>query len=437
MRTLGRRSLVVSAALLACGCELVAGLFGDRTLAAVPAAAGAAGSAAQSEAGRASVAGGAAGRHSGGRGGAAGRAGPAVGGAAGSNAVAPGGAPSTGGGGGTLDNDAGQGGAGAGGDPGASGGDRGTLEPWPPTAPLSCTDADTCNDESACRTLFVPGGSFPLGRGDGADQYSGNADEQPEHTTNVSPFWLDKYEVTVGRFRHFVDSYDGPPAKGAGAHPRIGGSGWKEEFNASLPADRDAMKMSMLMRDSHCNDNFRTWTPAVGTGECLPINCIDWYTAFAFCIWDGGRLPTEAEWEFAAAGGKENRLFPWGSAPPTTQLAVFGCAASGDTSCTPADIRPVGSTSTDGYGRYGHADLAGSMIERTRDVMDPSFYELTLGTRDIANLILDTDLVDGVARGGGYISDPSSLRSAMRDKVYRSSRWDGVGWRCARNTVEP
>jgi sulfatase modifying factor 1 len=437
VKTLGRRTLVVSAALIASGCELVGGLFGERTLTPVSSAAAAGGTAGQAEAGGATTTRGGAGHPVGGRGGAPdGASGErSDGGGPGGTVLGAGASPA--GSGGTGRNEAGAAGAGAGGDAGANGGETGAIEPWPPSTAVSCTDTDICSDESPCRTLFVPGGSFLMGRGDGTDQYSGNADEQPEHAMSVSPFWLDKYEVTVGRFRHFVDSYDGPPTKGAGAHPRVGGSGWKEEFNANLPPDHDTLKLSMLMRDSHCNDNFRTWTPAVGTGECLPINCIDWYAAFAFCIWDGGRLPTEAEWEFAAAGGQENRLFPWGSEAPTQALAVFGCAASGDISCTPGDIRPVGSTSTDGYGRYGHADLAGSMIERTRDVMDPSFYELSLGNRDIANLVLDTDLVDGVARGGGYLSEASNLRSAVRDKVYRSSRWDGVGFRCARDPVKP
>src|SRR5208337_5658772 len=70
-----------------------------------------------------------------------------------------------------------------------------------------------------------------------------------------------------------------------------------------------------------------TWTSAPGTQETLPINCVNWYAAYAFCIWDGGFLPREAEWEYAAAGGSEQREYPWGSAAPgtTNQYAIYGC----------------------------------------------------------------------------------------------------------------
>ncbi|HEY3498857.1 MAG TPA: formylglycine-generating enzyme family protein, partial [Polyangiaceae bacterium] len=340
---------------------------------------------------------------------------------------------------------AGADGAGEGGSEGGSagaagsevGGEGGTFEPDPPPPPVSCDELDLCGTDSPCTTLYVPGGAVRVGRSEsGSDAYiAGHEAEQPEHVVRVSPFWLDKYEVTVGRFRRFVDAYDDLQLKaGMGNHPNRESSGWKDEFFQYLPADRNALKTLMISRDEKCNENFRTWTPAAGANECLPVNCIDWYVSYAFCIWDGGRLPSDAEWEFAAAGGDENRLFPWGSDDPDDPLAVFRCTATGDSTCVPSDIRSVGSTTSDGYGRFGHADLAGSMMERTRDVMDSNYYNLEASRgEDIVNLSFDSTLVYGAGRGGSFVSNGSELRAASREQVFRTSRWDGVGVRCARN----
>ena len=89
-----------------------------------------------------------------------------------------------------------------------------------------------------------------------------------------------------------------------------------------------------------------TWTDAPGDNEQLPMNCVGFYEAFAFCLWDGGRLPTEAEWESVAAGGEENRLYPWGSTAPGADAmhAVHGCYYDGVDTCDGlVDIAPVGS----------------------------------------------------------------------------------------------
>ncbi len=108
---------------------------------------------------------------------------------------------------------------------------------------------------------------------------------------------------------------------------------------------------------------FRTWTDEPAGNEAAPINCASWYLAFAFCAWDEGRLPTEAEWNYAAVGGNEQRAYPWGDEAPSQELAVYGC----DTTMTVCPIPSVGSKSPAGDGKWGQADLAGSLFEWVLD----------------------------------------------------------------------
>jgi formylglycine-generating enzyme required for sulfatase activity len=181
------------------------------------------------------------------------------------------------------------------------------------------------------------------------------------YPATVSDFHLDKYEVTVGRFRQFVDAGMGtqtsPPKAGAGSHPLISGSGWNPQWNASLSANTAALKAAMTC-------NYPTWTDTSGSNENRPINCLDWFTASAFCAWDGGRLVTEAEWNYAAAGGSEQRVYPWSNPPTSTTIDSSYAAYCGD-SCGRA--QNVGAKSPKGDGKWGQADLAGNVWEWTLD----------------------------------------------------------------------
>jgi formylglycine-generating enzyme required for sulfatase activity len=243
----------------------------------------------------------------------------------------------------------------------------------------------------------------------------------------VADFYLDKYEITVGRFRAFVNAGMGtqanPPAPGAGAHPLITGSGWDSWWNSYLPADTPGLKAAMK-----CDSAYQTWTDTAGSNESQPQNCLDWYTAFAFCAWDGGRLPTEAEWNYAASGGSEQRYYPW-SSPPTSTTIDDSFAVYCGGSCN--SIQKVGSRSPKGDGKWGQADLAGNLVEWTLDWCWESYptpcdncAALTspLGSANLGRVVL----------GGGDNSSTSNLRSAERAVDAPGIRGSGFGVRCAR-----
>ncbi len=253
---------------------------------------------------------------------------------------------------------------------------------------------------------------------EGADAFGccGYEQELPEHDVTLSPFSLDKYEVTVGRFRRFVDSYEGPPAFNAGVHPHIEFSGWRSDWNAEMPVDKAALAAAL-----DC-DPTATWTLDPLNGENRPINCVSWYVAFAFCAWDGGRLPTEAEYEYAAAGGDENRRYPWGSTMNYIDpIAVYNLTAT--------EPMPVGSTPL-GKGRWEHEDLGGNVAEWVLDTDDLTWYAGDGNTcNDCANL------ADGVlkgCRGGNWAYDEGYMRSAMRVASAAQNNRQEIGLRCAR-----
>lgn len=286
--------------------------------------------------------------------------------------------------------------------------------------PRSCSGAgELCNGESCCRAPHVQGGAFIMGAMDGtADWIKVSA---PAHVATVSSFYLDKYEVTVGRFRKFVESGNWVPAAGAGRHPRIAGSGWDPAWDSSLPKTLEAWQTELGSIGAES-----AWLHG---SDRHPMNHVSWYMAFAFCAWDGGRLPTEAEWEYAAAGGAANRLYPWGrDVPtwnyPTYDYAIFACESAVE--C----LLPVGAKPR-GYSRWGHADLAGSVPEWVLDRYRYNWYAI----------------------GGHTCTDcaclsPENWERVYRDAFHRNSkeflmtmarRWEfpdlarGVGVRCARD----
>lgn len=293
----------------------------------------------------------------------------------------------------------------------------------------SCTQLPkTCgptNNEDCCTSLQIPGGTYFRGYDLGGDgQYSSMASP-----ATLSAFRLDKYEVTVARYRAFVLSGRGtqqqPPAVNAGAHPRIANSGWLEEWNTSLPMNATA-QISALK----CDVATQTWTDAAGANERRPINCITWFDAMAFCAWDGGFVPTEAEWNYAATGGTEQRAYPW--SVPASSLAIdanqasYSCLGDGMSSCSLEDVGLVGARPA-GNGRWQHADLGGNMHEWVKD----SVAGYPVPCNDCATL-LPIAASSKLFRGGSFNRGSNEVRPGYRIAASPGTRYNFVGIRCAR-----
>jgi len=295
------------------------------------------------------------------------------------------------------------------------------------------SNCGTGGSDNCCNSLEVAGGTFFRTYVNNGGSPSGESDP-----AGVSDFRLDEYDVTVGRFRQFAKAVVSSaylPAVGSGLHAHLNGgmgladtgsagkfeAGWVTGYNAQVVATNAALA---------CDASYATWTNSAGANETLPINCVTWPEAYAFCIWDGGFLPSEAEWEYAAAGGNQQREYPWGSSAPgtTTEYATYGCEYPNSSgTCTGfKNIAPVGSAPM-GAGVWGQLDLAGEMYQWNLDWYAPYVDPSTDGA-----YVTQNAATTRVARGGDFFYGTSYLLPTYRNVNPPTKRANDFGFRCAR-----
>ena len=226
--------------------------------------------------------------------------------------------------------------------------------------------------------VLIPAGEFLMGS-NGAGDY-----EKPIHSVYLDAFYMDKYEVTIGKYKQFVR------ATGHRSLPD-----WVSEFSPT---------------DQH---------PVVG---------VSWQDAMAYTQWAGKRLPTEAEWEKAARGGLVGKRYPWGDSIDTSKANYSSSNFGGP--------KTVGSYAANGYGLY---DMAGNVFEWCLDAYNSDAYE-SLPQRNpvsggtIASIIDNFLNVNNlrVVRGGSWLFNSEDVRVAYRLFYSSSYSHNDFGFRCAR-----
>jgi formylglycine-generating enzyme required for sulfatase activity len=287
----------------------------------------------------------------------------------------------------------------------------------------SCPDGGV-----GCGIVEVVGGTFTMGAAvcDAMpDATCAVFSAPPQPNISVGDFALDAHEVTVARFRMFwrvrstvIDTIRSQPIVYPNGSLIVWRGTGQEPFSTNY--------------DRACN-----WSSTPELRELHPVNCLDWWTAQEFCAWDGGRLPTEAEWEYAArfrdvSGLTGGRLYPWGNTLP---MSPCDRARWGTSACSGADgaaTRRVGSFPSGASG--GLYDLAGNVREWTADSFatfgaSPCWRPSSI--RDPLCL-LDTTRYR-TTRGGSWNYNDVVLRSASRI-LNLEERIDppDTGLRCAR-----
>lgn len=264
---------------------------------------------------------------------------------------------------------------------------------------------------------LIPGGKFFMGSDSEAPILSR---ARPAHQVEVDAVCLDVHEITVAEYKTCVGAGDCKPA-------------FRETWWPQGKLDEDKWKQDRTVHTPMCND---------GKPDRLnhPINCVTWEQATAYCEHKQGRLPTEAEWEFAARGS-DGRVYPWGDEPPDPEranscdtrckkwrdengLTDFGMMFEADDGY--AGTAPVGSYPK-GRTQDGLEDMVGNVFEWTSD----RFYEY--GKEFQKNPKgPDEGTTARVIRGGAF----NSFRATFADPAFRysmdeSAHTHGIGFRCA------
>ena len=302
--------------------------------------------------------------------------------------------------------------------------------------------------------VWIPAGAFTMG----ATDQEGRPDEYPAHSVAVDGFWVDANEVTNAQFRKFVE------ATGYVTTAEIKPN-W-EDLKKQVPPGTPKPPDSVLVASSlvftppdhpvPLDDVSQWWSwkkgadwkhpqgpgSSIAGKDNYPVVQVSWDDAQAYAKWAGKRLPTEAEWEYAARGGLKDKPYPWGSEDVTTGKPKANTwQGNFPNRNTRWDgyygLAPVRSFASNGYGLY---DVAGNVWEWCSDWYDADYYGRLAGRTTpnprgpgASNDPMEPGTPKRVVRGGSFLCNASyckGYRVTSRMKTSPDTGLEHTGFRC-------
>ncbi|RME03926.1 MAG: hypothetical protein D6805_04725, partial [Planctomycetota bacterium] len=256
--------------------------------------------------------------------------------------------------------------------------------------------------------VYVPQGNFFMGENKPENDIDLN--QSPQHQTFVPGYFIDKYEVTNREYEEFlkyIQKNKNTPNEHKYCHP---------EEKIDFPEGKDHTP--------------KFWYDKKWNKPNYPVVGVDWYDAYAFARFKGKRLPTEKEWEKAARGSKDKRLWPWGKIKPGKRKDQFdpnrlNHYTTGNKHTTPVGSYPLG------VSPYGCFDMAGNVWEWTIDILKPYPNSPWAVPREQSQFY--------VARGGSwndweiYYGDKRLTEVVFRMGFPRTKRGPHIGFRCVKD----
>ena len=324
------------------------------------------------------------------------------------------------------------------------------------TTGLSAMSVKTTTDHTGM--VLIKGGGFMMGAADG----EGRKDEYPMHKVEIRDYWIDVTEVTNKQFAAFV--------KATGyittAEKNINWEEMKRQLPPGTPKPPDEQLLAAALvfkKNAQVNNlddygQWWSWVPGaswkhpqgpdsdIKEKENYPVVQVSWDDAIAYCKWAGKRLPTEAEWEYAARGGLQNKKYPWGDEPiesgqPKANTWQGKFPALNSEWDHYEKSAPVGSYKPNGFGLY---DMSGNVWEWCNDWYNENYYK-EIASIQSANpsgpvKSFDSDeptIPKKVVRGGSFLCNASyckGYRVSARMKSSPDTGLEHTGFRCVANT---